>query len=171
MEAAFERDDEARGSLFRSMHGVRPGALRLDAGGGALAGVKARQLDGAFVGLGARVREERLPGGLVGLRNRLVQQAGQQAGHFAAVFHVVIVAHMHELFGLQGQRRGHGRVAVAQADRADAADEVEVFAAFVVEHRHAAAPHQLHGLAGERAHDIGRLEALFRRQAHKGHLS
>ena len=111
MEAAVERDDDAR-------RGGRGGAgLVLPCPGGAglhlrpLAGVQARQLDGALVGLGARVREEALPRLRV-LGGAVVEQVGEAASHFPTAFDVVVVAHVDELFRLLLQRADDGRMAV-----------------------------------------------------------
>ncbi len=62
---------------------------------------------------------------------------------------------MDELFGLVGDRAGHRRMAMPQADRADAGNEVEIFFVLVIENRHAVAGHQLHRFAGKGVHDIG----------------
>ena len=136
-----------------------------------LARMQTCELDGAFVGLRARVREKRLPRFALVFRNARVEQIGQLAGHFAATLDVVVVAHMHERFRLRGKGGGNGRVAVPQAHGADTGYEIEVFVAGVVVNVHALAAHQTDRLAPESVHDVGFLKFLFHCKTHGATLS
>ena len=153
VEAALQRHDE-------------PGRLRLAARLGAHAPVQACQLDGAFVGLGAGVREEGLPRHLLIGGRGLVEQVGQALRKLAATFYIVVVAHVHEARGLFGDRGDERGMAVPHADDADAPDEVQVLAPLGVAHRHAPAAFQLDRLASEGVHDVALFEVLLLLQGH-----
>ena len=114
-----------------------------------LPGPLAGELDGAFVGLRARVGEED--------PHAAAHQPYQLAREFRAVLDVVEVAHVDELAGLLGDRRGDRGMGVPQVDRADPRDEVQVLGSVVVVEAHALAADEQHRLAGVGLHDAGRV--------------
>ena len=124
-------------------------------------------LDGAFVGLGAGVGEERLPRRAISRWRLGIQQVGQHARHLAAMLYIVVVAHVDELGRLALHRRHKRRRAMAERHHAYAAEEVEVFGARVVVEAHPLAAHELHRLARERGHDVLGFEGLLFLQGHR----
>ena len=75
--------------------------------------VETRELDGAFIGFCARIREERFPFDGLACVGGTAQDARQLLGDLAAVLDVVIVADVHELGGLLLQGFYERRCAVA----------------------------------------------------------
>ena len=114
--------------------------------------VETRELDGAFVGFCARIREERLPLDGLARIGGAAQNVRQLLGDLAAVLDVVIVADVHELGSLFLQGFYERGCAVAQTNNADAANEIEVLFAFVIGEHHAVSAHEFDRLAGEDAH-------------------
>ena len=132
--------------------------------------VETRELNGAFIGFCARIREERLPFDGLACVSGAAQDARQLLGDLAAVLDVVIVADVHELGGLLLQGFYERGRAVAQANNADAANEVEVLLPFVIGERHAVSAHEFDRLAGEGAHHVFRFEFLLLCEAHGSSL-
>ena len=132
--------------------------------------VEACELDGAFVGFCARIREERLPlDGLAGIGGA-AQNIRQLLGDLAAMLDVVIVADVHEFCGLLLQGFYERGCAVAQTNNADAANEIEVLFAFVIGEHHAVSAHEFDRLAGEGAHHVFRFKFLLLCEAHGSSL-
>ena len=140
-------------ALARGHDGVGPAQLAL--------APAARDLDGALVGLGAGVGEEGLPAGARGAHDVAAliggggEHGGDGSGQAHAVLVVEVVARLPDAVELLDDSLLHGRVGVAQARAADAAEQVDVLLARGVHERGIVPGDELHGIAGVRGHDVG----------------
>ena len=129
-------------------------------------GPQTGELDGALVGLGTRVAEERAPGlrlvrgGVAGLAVTGVGDLREQSGHFAAVLDLKVVRDVQELARLLGNGGIEPRVLVPEAIHRDAGEKVKVVSALVVGEVHAVTTHELHGRSPEGVHHVGVVELL-----------
>ena len=131
---------------------------------------KAGELHGAFVGLGARIGEKRLPGdflprcgfvGTFGAAGALVGKLVDELGHFGAMLYVEVVGNMQELSGLFLQRfREHGMV-MAKAAYGNAGEEIEVGFTGGIGKLHARTLYEFDIVAGKGGHDVAVFELFY----------
>ena len=138
----------------------------------------ARNLDGALVGLSARVGEERLPYRprraryVALLVSRGGEQLREQLGQLATVLHVVVVAHLPHAVELLHDGLGHLGMRVAQACAANARKKVQVAVAINVNQLSAGTVDELHRQTAIRVHHVFvvELDGLIKRAAHSNLL-
>ena len=143
------------GGRQRGQGAAVEGAVRREHDVATVARRGASQLQRALVGLGPGIAEEHLTAGALG---PAADEAVEGGRHLRADLVAVEVRDVRQRRRLPGDRLGHDRVRVAERGHGQAADEVQVAPAAVVEQERALAAHEGGGRLGIGAHQCAAVD-------------